>query len=231
MNDNILKKIKKCLALSKSSNQHEAQAALRQAQKMMQQYGITSEELTASETTEQRIKVRANKKPPEWQMALARVIDHVFGTKTMFLGTSNEKGKPVGYMLMLGAETSVQLGKYAYEVLSRQIERDKRNYFASLPINIPPSIKRKMTDMYCLGYTFEMREKVQSIAPAQRNDESIKEYVKQQYSNAQQQESAYKRNKNLSAAESHALISGVEQGKKAQLHSGMSATERTAIAA
>lgn len=28
----ILDKIKKCLALSKSSNQHEAQAALRQAQ-------------------------------------------------------------------------------------------------------------------------------------------------------------------------------------------------------
>ena len=39
--DKILDKIKKCLALSASSNEHEAEAALRQARKMMEANGIT----------------------------------------------------------------------------------------------------------------------------------------------------------------------------------------------
>src|SRR5882724_10574426 len=41
----ILDKIRKCLALSKSANEHEAAAALRQAQKMMQANGLTEDEV------------------------------------------------------------------------------------------------------------------------------------------------------------------------------------------
>jgi hypothetical protein len=40
-NDAIIRKIEKCLALSKSSNEHEAAAALRQATKLMEAYNIT----------------------------------------------------------------------------------------------------------------------------------------------------------------------------------------------
>lgn len=44
-----LDKIKKCLALSKSSNPHEAAAALRQAQKLMHAHDITERELGAQQ--------------------------------------------------------------------------------------------------------------------------------------------------------------------------------------
>lgn len=37
----VLDKIRKCLALSTSSNEHEAAAALRQARKLMDAHGIT----------------------------------------------------------------------------------------------------------------------------------------------------------------------------------------------
>ena len=39
--DKILDKIKKCLVLASSANEHEAAAALRQAQKLMEAHGIS----------------------------------------------------------------------------------------------------------------------------------------------------------------------------------------------
>lgn len=35
-----IEKIRKCLALAKSANEHEAAAALRQAQALMRKYGV-----------------------------------------------------------------------------------------------------------------------------------------------------------------------------------------------
>lgn len=52
MEDNkILDKIKKLLALSKSPNEHEAQAAMLKAQELMAKYGMTVEESVETEIT------------------------------------------------------------------------------------------------------------------------------------------------------------------------------------
>ncbi len=50
--ERILEKIKKCLALSKSANEHEAAQALKQAQALMREYGITDIEVELSAVTE-----------------------------------------------------------------------------------------------------------------------------------------------------------------------------------
>ncbi|UCU92660.1 DUF2786 domain-containing protein [Hydrogenophaga taeniospiralis] len=46
--DEALKKIKKCLALSRSANEHEAAAALRHAQKLMQAFSLAEEDMADS---------------------------------------------------------------------------------------------------------------------------------------------------------------------------------------
>ena len=50
--ERILEKIKKCLALSKSANEHEAAQALKQAQALMREYGITDIEVELSAVKE-----------------------------------------------------------------------------------------------------------------------------------------------------------------------------------
>ena len=50
--DKILDKIKKCLALSSSSNEHEAAIALRQAQKLMELHGISDIDVKAAQAQE-----------------------------------------------------------------------------------------------------------------------------------------------------------------------------------
>ena len=54
MSEKILDKIKKCLALASSANEHEAAAALRQAQKLMAQFGLTETDVTLADVGEVR---------------------------------------------------------------------------------------------------------------------------------------------------------------------------------
>ena len=44
--EKIIDKIKKCLALAKSDNPHEAATALRQAQKLMEQHNLTEQDIS-----------------------------------------------------------------------------------------------------------------------------------------------------------------------------------------
>jgi len=58
----IIHKIRKCLALSKSANEHESAIALRQAQKLMLEHGISDNEIQAHEANERNIRASASKK-------------------------------------------------------------------------------------------------------------------------------------------------------------------------
>jgi hypothetical protein len=48
--DDLLRKIRACLRLSKSANEHEAAAALRQAQALMREHGISPREAALEDT-------------------------------------------------------------------------------------------------------------------------------------------------------------------------------------
>ena len=50
--EKIIDKIKKCLALSNSDNPHEAAAALRQAQKLMEMHNLTELDISLSDVQE-----------------------------------------------------------------------------------------------------------------------------------------------------------------------------------
>lgn len=50
--DEALQKIKKCLALAASPEQHEAAAAMRQAQKLMQQFGLSEVDVSLADVSE-----------------------------------------------------------------------------------------------------------------------------------------------------------------------------------
>ena len=69
MNDRkkILDKIRKAMALSKSANEHEAAAALRQAHKLMELHGITNADIDAAEITDSLVRAGASVTPAEWE--------------------------------------------------------------------------------------------------------------------------------------------------------------------
>lgn len=60
-----IEKIKKCLALSKSANQHEAATALRQAQSLMEKYNIDADDAELLGIVDAEILGSGSQKPPE----------------------------------------------------------------------------------------------------------------------------------------------------------------------
>ena len=62
-----IEKIRKCLALAKSANEHEAAAALRQAQALMRKYGVEDGDILMAEVSEARVKAGAKTKPVKWK--------------------------------------------------------------------------------------------------------------------------------------------------------------------
>jgi hypothetical protein len=60
MNDeDALQKVKKCLALAKSSNEHEVATALRQSQELIRRYELTDCEISMSDIKEVRVHVQS----------------------------------------------------------------------------------------------------------------------------------------------------------------------------
>lgn len=76
--DDALAKIKKCLALSHSSEAHEAAAAMRQAQKLMAQFGLSERDVSLADVHEASARA-ASPAVNAWEASLARVCADAFG--------------------------------------------------------------------------------------------------------------------------------------------------------
>ena len=76
--DEALKKIKKCLALGRSAGEHEAAAAMRQAQKLMQEFNVREQDISLLDVHEAQARA-AGMAANAWEVRLVRVIAEAFG--------------------------------------------------------------------------------------------------------------------------------------------------------
>lgn len=82
--EQVLDKIKKCLALSKSSNEHEAGQAMKHAQVLMKKYNINIASVEVNMTS-----VKVNKNPARWILYLASIVSNATGTKVIHSHTQD----------------------------------------------------------------------------------------------------------------------------------------------
>lgn len=121
----IIAKIKKCLALSRSSNEHEAASALRQAQLLMREHGITDLDIEHADILEDVARSRASSKPATWECRVASMIAIAFGCEMFFRGRISPH---LGEWRFVGFGPSAEIARYAFEVLMRQVKRARANH-------------------------------------------------------------------------------------------------------
>ncbi|MEA4838055.1 MAG: DUF2786 domain-containing protein, partial [Rhodospirillaceae bacterium] len=66
--DAIIAKIKKLLALSKSSNEHEAALALAKAKELMEAHSLTDAIIRTADVSEANAAASVKSAPSEWEM-------------------------------------------------------------------------------------------------------------------------------------------------------------------
>lgn len=123
---NILDRIKKLLALSHSSNPSEASIALSRAQKLMQEHSISMNDVSLSEINEVEVNAPPALRARNLMFFLGNIISRSFGTDHFF---NTENGK-ITTIVFLGPKDRVDVAVYTFTLLSRQIAVIKKEFAA-----------------------------------------------------------------------------------------------------
>lgn len=156
--NDLLARIKKCLALGKSSNPHEAAAAMRQAKKLMEMAGVTVEDVALAGITDVNLDL-PSKTLPRWHHVLISIVASGFGCECMM--TRSFFGEP--FVHFIGTAARVEVASYAYTVLRRQIMGARKIFIAGLSKNCKTRSKTLRADSYCEGFVLALRGKVQAL--------------------------------------------------------------------
>ena len=134
----IIEKIKKCLALSKSANQHEAATALRQAQALMEKYNIDADDAELLGIVNAEILGSGSQKPPVFESMLAQSIAKLMDCKVFLsyqVHRTTSTAKVVAVWHFTGFDPAPEIASYAFDVLYRQLKKARTNFNISFQIH------------------------------------------------------------------------------------------------
>lgn len=226
--EKILGKIKKCLALAKSSNEHEAAAALRQAQKLMQAHGVTDTDVLAHQASEASVKAGARKTPPSWENDLVCTVAEAFSCQAIHSEGWNE-----GRWIFIGCGASPEVAQYAMTVLMRQLKRQRADFMQRECKRLKPANKTRRADLFCDAWVRQVHRQVKEFSGTGISEESlavIEAYMAKKYP-ALGDLSTRDRNarRDLRDGDWVAISTGREAGKNVQLNHGISGAEQLAL--
>jgi GrpB-like predicted nucleotidyltransferase (UPF0157 family) len=168
----IIAKIKKCLALAKSSNENEAATALRQAQRMMQAHGITDLDIEHADIQEGAARAGAVAKPAQWEGVLSVRVGNAFGCKVFLVGY-----RGVGHWVFIGPTPSADLARYAFEVLFRQAKRARATYIAMHLNRLGRTNRTRRADRFSEGWVEAATALITQFAGSKEQEARIEAYV------------------------------------------------------
>ncbi|GKT19761.1 DUF2786 domain-containing protein [Acidovorax sp. SUPP2522] len=220
--DEALDKIRKCLALAASPEPHEAAAALRQAQKLMAQYGLTEMDVTLADVSEVRQPAQ-NAPMVRWELSLAWMVAQAFGCHTFTIqrpkfGNSLQVRQQRFYVFV-GVGPAPEVAGYAFEVLTRQCARDRRRYIGLQSKNCKASTKVARGDLYAEGWLSGVQDKLYPLVGNERDIALTAQYMEQRHPDMQPADVGSRvKGRNVTDNDWHR---GLQAGRAAELARGM----------
>ncbi len=177
---NLIRKIRKCLALAASANPHEAAAAMRQAQAMMAAANVTDDDLAAAEACAADARATSGARPPRWEQGLCGAVCDAFGVDVVFRAgrpafKNFELRRGAGTWIFIGTGAAPEVSTYAFTVCLRLITKARAAYRATLK-GIKAATKLKRCDLFCLGWVHQIRKHLDEFAAPTRNERAIAAY-------------------------------------------------------
>lgn len=220
---NIIEKIKKCLELAKSANEHEAATALRQAQKLMQAHGVTDLDIEHADIQEEGARAGASQKPAKWECGLADRVANAFGC-SMYLSISY----PVGRWVFVGVSPSGEIARYAFTVLFRQVKRARAEYIRTA-LKRCTTTRTRRADLFCEGWVMTATQLVERLAGNEATQARITAYLERKRNLSSFQGRDRNAGRNLSERDCGDLVAGKRAGRNAELNRGVGGAEALAL--
>lgn len=217
--DTIINRIKKCFALGKSPNEHEAAAALAKARALMDEYGISTADILASKASECISRSGAKYRPPSWEGLLSQNICEMFGCQTIYLVSAWSWSR--SSWSFVGCGPNPQIAKYAFDVLLRQVRKARTQYIKTrLRRCKSASRKTRRADMFCFGWVTAASSKALPMVVSEEDSRAIQAFLADRHPQTGNL-SMINRCKRHSAHGLQDFISGRVRGNEAILEHGV----------
>lgn len=225
--EDAIQKIKKCLALSKSANQHEAASALRHAQALMEKYNIDADDAELLGIVNAEILGSGSQKPPVFESMLAQSIAKLMDCKVFLsyqMNRTSSTSKVIAVWHFTGFDPAPEIASYAFDVLYRQLKKARTTFINTTLKRVQiRANKVKRADMFCEGWVFEASEQARRIKPNTEKLKKIEAHIKK----TTELTTFKPKNRNEKTRDSsrsrNDYWSGRQAGKEAQINHGMNA--------
>ena len=184
--DDAIRKIKACLALSKSANPGEAAAALRQARKLADQLGIETDEVRQLDVKEGEARL-AGQKTQVWEGELASMVAHAFGCR-LFLRTGPRNARELDFSVQtsavfVGVAPAQELAVYALDVLLGQCRRQRLAHVQAQPKACKPKTKKARGDAFALGWVNGVAALLGHVQAPKADVDLVSDYMERKHPN------------------------------------------------
>lgn len=225
--DKALEKIKKCLALAGSSEPHEAAAAMRQAQKLMAEHGLSGIDVELADVAESTTPAKSNMLP-NWEVSLARVVANSFGcdfyiTRGFITHWRMKPERKTDYAFV-GLHANAQIASYAFSVLQRQCVADRSAHVQKQPKRLKSTTRTARGDAFAMGWVVAVRDLLDKLAGCESHAQLIEHYMSREHPDMA--EANVKRRELNRHVRDDSFTDGHQAGKKAQLHKGVSSEKK-----
>ena len=174
----IATKIAKLLLLANSDNAYEAATAKRQAEALMEKYRLSQADIAASAIIEVESKTGGKRRAPNHIARLSSLIATAFACKVIL---ANGNGFSDSLAIFLGFGIKSELASYTFDVLRRQLNKDRNAYKATLK-RYKPANKTRLADIFCEGWLHKIYDQISEFAGINAaEDEAIDAYINKKY--------------------------------------------------
>lgn len=218
--DSVMRRLKKLLALATDSAAApgEAENAMRMAQSLMKKHKVTNLGMAQSEIGEHMTQSSKATTPPPYESALLWELGRGFGAKHYWQPGRGPKGmRDKGYWFIVAEKGNLDLIKYAYEVVMRQLVAARSKYVAELPAHWTRPRKAADGDAFAMAFVSALRKKITDFTG---QDPLIQQAIASSIQAATGGRVLERPEIKWSDA---AIIKGKEAGEKASLHRSVSA--------
>lgn len=177
--ERVIRKIKRCLALSQSANEHEAATAMRQAQALMREHRLSETDVRASDVGEVESSMSRATRRPIWDRQLSAVVAKTFGCKSLrFTHWCKTTERRVERATFVGVAPAHQIALYAYETLLVKLTQARKEYAAGVRAGKFRSDYTPDTaaDHFAVAWVGEIWRKLDALIPKGETDEALPQH-------------------------------------------------------
>lgn len=208
---NILRRIKKCLALASSSNEHEAAAALAKAKAIMDEHCVSESDLLLADVGMERTRrPTSGTRPPQWEVVLINLIAGTFGVEAVLMGRD---------IAFVGLGAGPLVATYAFQMAKRIIARQRKDYVSQQLRRCKLATKRVRADYFCAGFVRGIEMEIICLVPEARTCALAKAWIVEHLQVQTLRGRAPQATR--SSAVSDDYWRGFDEGKKVKLHHGI----------